>query len=99
MGVFVLSRSGWGQMGRSGRGCTDIHPGDVGVYGIVDVLGDMLRSRPILQTPVILFTTITLGKRSRGLHRPKCRVRYEVAVANSSSPRVGLNRAGRRTEA
>ena len=29
-------------MGRSGRGCTDVHPGDVGVYGIVDVLCDML---------------------------------------------------------
>ena len=29
-------------MGPSGRGCTDVHPGDVGVYGIVDVFGDML---------------------------------------------------------
>ena len=28
-------------MGPSGRGCTDVHPGDVGVNGIVDVLGDM----------------------------------------------------------
>ena len=27
-------------MGRNGRGCRDVHPGDVGVYGIVDVLGD-----------------------------------------------------------
>lgn len=27
-------------MGRNGRGCTDVQPGDVGVYGIVDILGD-----------------------------------------------------------
>jgi hypothetical protein len=41
-------------MGRSGRGCTDVHPGDVGVYGIVDVLGDIL-DLLYVQTPVMLF--------------------------------------------
>ena len=35
-------------MGRSGRGCTDVHPGDVGVYGIVDVLGNMLDASHVI---------------------------------------------------
>ena len=35
-------------MGPSGRGCTDAHPGDVGVYGIVDVFGDMLDASQVI---------------------------------------------------